>query len=192
MNLHTGKGCSINGPNEFTLHLLSNQSSKKSSAAKITIQKYYLPSGKSTQIDGVKSDVSIPSINMFLPIGESDLDNALANDNIPPVNFRKSSDQFVFGSEKLDELSNKIKLRRENSEILGYLNNNIDYFNKKKSKSVSNGFGKKNRFKSYNENKKNQELKDNFESLSKYSFPTKDISLDIVTQQIDQSGKLEE
>ena len=41
----------------------------------------------------------------------------------------------------------------------------------------------------YNENKKNQELKDNFESLSKYSFPTKDISLDIVTQQIDQSRK---
>ena len=170
-------------------NLLSNQSSKKSSAAKITIQKYYLPSGKSTQIDGVKSDVSIPSINMFLPIGESDLDNALANDNIPPVNFRKSSDQFVFGSEKLDELSKKIKLRRENSEILGYLNNNIDYFNKKRNQKAFPMDLEKRIDMRYNENKKNQELKDNFESLSKYSFPTKDISLDIVTQQIDQSRK---
>ena len=39
---------------------------KKRSAAKITIQKYYLPSGNSTQIKGVKSDISIPSINEFL------------------------------------------------------------------------------------------------------------------------------
>ena len=49
----------------------------KKSAAKITIQKYYLPSGESTQIQGVKSDISMPSINHYLPIGESDLENSL-------------------------------------------------------------------------------------------------------------------
>ena len=43
-----------------------NASSLKKSAAKITIQKYYLPSGNSTQINGVKSDISMPTINNFL------------------------------------------------------------------------------------------------------------------------------
>ena len=41
---------------------------QKKSAAKITIQKYYLPSGDSTQINGVESDISMPTINTYLPI----------------------------------------------------------------------------------------------------------------------------
>ena len=76
-------------------NLLANRNNGKTSAAKITIQKYYLPSGKSTQINGVTSDISIPSINMSLPIGESDLDNALPNDTIAAVNFRKT-DRSIF------------------------------------------------------------------------------------------------
>ena len=62
---------------------------------KITMQKYYLPSGNSTQINGVSSDISIPSINMSLPIGESDLENALSNDSIVAVNFRKTDEQYL-------------------------------------------------------------------------------------------------
>ena len=62
---------------------------QKKSAAKITIQKYYLPSGDSTQINGVESDISMPTINTYLPIGESDLENALACDSIAAVNFRR-------------------------------------------------------------------------------------------------------
>ena len=77
-------------------NLLANRNPGKTSAAKITIQKYYLPSGNSTQINGVPSDISIPSINMSLPIGESDLENALVNDSIPAVNFRKTESQFSF------------------------------------------------------------------------------------------------
>ena len=54
----------------------------KKSAAKITIQKYYLPSGESTQLSGVKSDIVMDSANEFLPIGEADLKNALSWDKI--------------------------------------------------------------------------------------------------------------
>ena len=60
----------------------------KKSAAKITIQKYYLPSGESTQLSGVKSDIVMDSANEFLPIGEADLKNALSWDKIGAVNFR--------------------------------------------------------------------------------------------------------
>ncbi|MCG8528371.1 MAG: carboxy terminal-processing peptidase [Opitutales bacterium] len=52
------------------------------SMAKITIAKYYLPDGSSTQLRGVLSDISLPSVAEFLPIRESDLENPLAWDNI--------------------------------------------------------------------------------------------------------------
>lgn len=58
---------------------------------KITIQKFYLPDGASTQERGVKSDIAIPSINEFLPIGETDLDHYLPWDSIAPALWNKSN-----------------------------------------------------------------------------------------------------
>jgi carboxyl-terminal processing protease len=56
-------------------------------AVKVTIQKFYLPNGASTQLKGVIPDVIIPSIDEFLPIGESDLPHALVWDEIPTTFF---------------------------------------------------------------------------------------------------------
>jgi carboxyl-terminal processing protease len=52
-------------------------------AIKVTIQQFYRPSGDSTQLEGVKSDVELPSFTSHLPIGESDLDHALTFDRVP-------------------------------------------------------------------------------------------------------------
>ena len=60
----------------------------------------YLPVD-STQIGGVKSDISIDTINSFLPIGESDLDNALEWDRIPAVNFRRPDEEFLYSFDDL-------------------------------------------------------------------------------------------
>ena len=57
-------------------------------AAKLTVQKFYLPNGSSTQMKGVIPDVSLPSIDDYLPIGEASLPHALMWDEI------KSSLQF--------------------------------------------------------------------------------------------------
>ena len=46
-------------------------------ASKITIKQFYLPGGSSTQVKGVPSDIALPSVNEFLPIGEDDLPHAL-------------------------------------------------------------------------------------------------------------------
>jgi carboxyl-terminal processing protease len=54
----------------------------KTGAAKITVQKFYLPDGSSTQLKGVVSDIVLPSVDEFLPIGESDLPHALVWDKI--------------------------------------------------------------------------------------------------------------
>lgn len=53
-------------------------------ALKVTISKFYRPSGKSTQLEGVKADIVLPSITDLPEIGESDLANPLPWDTIAP------------------------------------------------------------------------------------------------------------
>ena len=58
---------------------------------KITTNQFYRPSGASTQMEGVKSDVVLPSLTTHLPVGERDLDNAIPFDRVPAAAFRQSS-----------------------------------------------------------------------------------------------------
>ncbi len=62
-------------------------SGEPSGASKVTVQKFYLPNGASTQLKGVVPDITIPSIEEFLPIGEQDLPHALPWDEISPSFF---------------------------------------------------------------------------------------------------------
>jgi carboxyl-terminal processing protease len=59
-------------------------------AIKITMQQFYRPSGDSTQLEGVRSDVELPSITTHLPVGESDLDHAIAFDRVPRATFQST------------------------------------------------------------------------------------------------------
>ncbi len=61
-------------------------------AIKVTIQQFYRPSGASTQLEGVKSDVELPSITTHLPIGESDLDHAITFDKVPRADFEPTGE----------------------------------------------------------------------------------------------------
>jgi carboxyl-terminal processing protease len=61
------------------------------SAVKITIQKWYAPSGSSIQLKGVPADIIVPSVYSVLPVAESDLERPLAWDSIPP-SLPKSDD----------------------------------------------------------------------------------------------------
>ena len=88
-------------------------------AIKITMQQFYRPSGASTQLEGVKSDVTLPSITTHLPVGESDLDHAIPFDRVPAARYeptgqvteavidllRKRSAERVAGDEKFKELT---------------------------------------------------------------------------------------
>jgi carboxyl-terminal processing protease len=96
----------------------------KTGAAKITIQKFYLPNGSSTQLRGVNSDIVLPSADDFLPIGETDLPHALVWDQIPGVSFdgRPLDQKFI---ENLREKS----ISRQNSlEEFAYQRKGIDHF----------------------------------------------------------------
>jgi len=60
-------------------------------ALKVTISKFYRPSGKSTQLEGVKADIVIPSLTDLPEIGESDLGNPLPWDTLPAAGFTQSN-----------------------------------------------------------------------------------------------------
>ena len=64
-----------------------DKSIPKAGAVKLTIQKFYLPNGHSTQNRGVVPDISIPSPFDYMKIGEADLPNALPWDEISPSRF---------------------------------------------------------------------------------------------------------
>jgi carboxyl-terminal processing protease len=59
-------------------------------ALKVTISKFYRPSGKSTQLEGVKADIVIPSLSDLPEIGESDLNNPLPWDTIASAKYTLS------------------------------------------------------------------------------------------------------
>jgi carboxyl-terminal processing protease len=56
-------------------------------ALKITISKFYRPSGQSTQLAGVKSDIVLPSPSDTPEIGETELENPLPWDTIPAARY---------------------------------------------------------------------------------------------------------
>jgi carboxyl-terminal processing protease len=60
-------------------------------ALKVTIRKFYRPSGASTQLRGVVPDIVLPSLSNRSDAGESVLDNPLPWDTVPPANFAQVS-----------------------------------------------------------------------------------------------------
>lgn len=69
----------------------------KAGFLKVTIQKFYRPSGSSTQMDGVVPNIVLPSITDALEVGEAELDNALPHDRIRPASdFRALDEQALF------------------------------------------------------------------------------------------------
>lgn len=52
---------------------------------KVTVGKYYTVSGRSTQIEGVKADIGIPTEYSPYNIGERYLEYPLSNDRVPAV-----------------------------------------------------------------------------------------------------------
>jgi carboxyl-terminal processing protease len=104
-------------------------------ALKVTISKFYRPSGKSTQLEGVKPDIVIPSLTDLPEIGESDLANPLPWDTLPAATFsaanrvqpalgalRGNSDHRIASDPDFAELKTDIarlrKLRAEKSVSL--------------------------------------------------------------------------
>jgi carboxyl-terminal processing protease len=111
----------------FEMKRLSHElehSPAKTGAAKITIQKFYLPDGSSTQLKGVVSDIVLPSVDEFLPIGESDLPHALVWDKIKTSTFNGEP----INAKVLDRLRAESAARQSGLEEFAYVRKYVDWF----------------------------------------------------------------
>lgn len=85
---------------------------------KVTIQKFYRPSGSSTQMDGVVPSLVIPSLTDALDVGEAYLNHPLPHDRIRPASGYKPLDQQALFIPRLKELSQE---RLKESKDFSYI-----------------------------------------------------------------------
>jgi carboxyl-terminal processing protease len=68
---------------------LLGSGSQDDGALKLTIQKFYRVAGGSTQLNGVASDIVLPSLTDLPEFGEGSLKNALPYDEVPKARYTK-------------------------------------------------------------------------------------------------------
>ncbi|MFP6885998.1 MAG: carboxy terminal-processing peptidase, partial [Opitutales bacterium] len=184
-----GKG-TVQSMIEMNAPYLYALKSDKRSAAKITIQKYYLPSGTSTQNVGVKTDVAMPSINEFLPIGEADLPHAMEWDEIPAVNYRRPAEEFRIVSEDAKRLLDASRKRQKEEEEFAHLQKNVDWYKgKREQKKFSLNLGKRLEDKAKDQ-AFSKKLDEEMKQLADKSFPAQRIRLDVVRRQDQRSREV--
>ena len=97
-------------------------------ALKMTIQKFYRINGGSTQIEGVYSDISLPSRYSYMKFGERDLNGALPWDKVQQANYQPTnsynnfndvvynSKQRILNNENFKQINEYAKWLKENQE----------------------------------------------------------------------------
>ena len=146
----------------------------RSGATKMTIQKFYLPNGASTQNRGVIPDIVLPSIDEFLPIGETDLPHALAWDTIRPTSF----DGLPLDSRFVAAMRERSQARLTNAEEFRFLQQNIGWFKEREErKSISLNLDERLRQKAEDDAFRETSKKVRAE-LAKLNFTSTEINLD--------------
>ena len=103
-------------------------------ALKITISKFYRPSGASTQLRGVASDIVLPSTTDFADVSEAKLKDPLPWDVVPP----KPYDRLNLVQPYLAALRDGSARRVKSDKDFAYLAGDVDRLGKSlASKSVS-------------------------------------------------------
>jgi len=156
-------------------------------ASKITIKQFYLPDGSSTQVKGVPSDIALPSVNEFLPIGEDDLPHALAWDAVKPVEWVNNWGKLNIASPEdpaLVESLRELNLRRiDTLDEFQFLKKQINwrkerYDEKEISLNLAARIDKKIREQDYIE-----QLNDTFEALSENDYAMEEIKVKVAEEQ---------
>jgi carboxyl-terminal processing protease len=147
---------------------------ERSGAAKLTIQKFYLPNGSSTQLNGVVPDIVLPSIEDLLPmVGEKDLPHALVWDEIPSSFF----DGRPLASRVLTPLREASLSRQDTLEEFAYLKRHIDWFRtRQEQKEISLNLEERRRQKDHDEAFKD-EMDAERERLAAANFAFKEFHL---------------
>lgn len=153
-----------------------SQNIANTGAAKLTYQKFYLPNGSSTQKHGVTPDISLPSINNFLPIGEADLPHALMWDEIKSAPFEGKALAKAF----VQPLLTASQERQQSLEEFAYLKKSIDWFKERQEqKAISLNLSERQAIKQADDDFK-RTMDAERDRLAKANFAHRDVKLDSV------------
>lgn len=100
-------------------------------ALKITMQQFYRPNGDSTQQRGVLADIVLPSLTNHMDVSESDLDHAIAFDQVPAARYKGVD---LVSKDVIEELKVGSAERRAKSSDFQKLLKNIDRYIEQKTK----------------------------------------------------------
>lgn len=99
---------------------------------KLTIQQFYRVNGDSTQNNGVRSDIVLPSMIDHFDLGESFLDNAVPFDQVPQVKY---SEGRMVNPEMIASLQKKSEARISQNAEFQKLNQSIERYLERKGKT---------------------------------------------------------
>jgi len=100
-------------------------------ALKMTIQKFYRVNGGSTQLEGVVSDVALPTRYTYMNIGERDEKNPLNWDKIPSATYKRWD-----GYENFDEAVNNSKKRIAQNEQFLLIDKNAKWLKEGQDENI--------------------------------------------------------
>jgi carboxyl-terminal processing protease len=141
----------------------------------------------------VPSDIALPSVNEFLPIGESDLPHALDWDQIKPVDWVNDWKKLNISSPEdpalKAALSEKCAARQESLEEFDFLNKQITWRRQRfDEKEISIQLEQRIAQKLSDQNYID-ELDDTYDALSENIYPNEEIILKIAEEQEAASRK---
>lgn len=165
----------------------SNVDTARPVASKITIKQFYLPGGSSTQVRGVPSDIALPSVNEFLPIGEDDLPHALPWGQIDAVEWVNDWQKLNVASPEppqlIEALAEASLRRQEDLEEFNFLKRQIELRRERfEEKTISLHLGQRIERK-ISEQALIEELDAAYEELAKNSFAAQEVLLSVVEEQ---------
>lgn len=108
--------------------LANNQ---RAGAAKLTIRKFYLPNGFSTQRKGVVPDIQLKSMEEVTAVGEADLPEALSWDYIKPV---ARFVEMTLKNNLLETLTMNSEERSKSLEEFDFLQTRLDWFSEREER----------------------------------------------------------
>jgi carboxyl-terminal processing protease len=165
----------------------SEEDTTRPVASKITIKQFYLPDGSSTQVKGVPSDIALPSVNEFLPIGEDDLPHALPWGKIKGIdwvnNWQKLGVDSPEDSDLVERLSQASEQRLAELDEFQFLKEQIEWRRKRfEEKEISIHLEKRIRRK-ITEQSYIDQLDETYEALSAEDYTMTPYILDVTEEQ---------
>jgi carboxyl-terminal processing protease len=114
-------------------NVIADESVKPLGSMKLTMQKFYRVTGKTTQLDGVTPDIVLPDFSNLIDNGERETDYPLASTTIEPVPFNQSAyhisdlEQLKKNSESRVKTDPTFKMVAENAMRLRKLKDQTVY-----------------------------------------------------------------